>query len=219
MNNMEPVSRYDDQRENMVSQLRNRICDDRVLAAMSKVARHQFVPPEKLVLAYDDTPLPIGSGQTISQPYIVALMSSALELTGQEKVLEIGTGSGYQAAVLAELAAQVITVERLPDMAARAQSVLQTLGYHNIDVKIAEEELGWKKNAPYDAILVAAAAPEVPKSLLDQLNTGGRMVIPVGSRHQQELLKVIKGHDDIEVRSLGGCRFVSLIGRQAWEES
>ncbi|MBN1370280.1 MAG: protein-L-isoaspartate(D-aspartate) O-methyltransferase [Dehalococcoidaceae bacterium] len=213
------MSCYDIERKKMVSQLRNRIFDNRVLDALSKVPRHYFVPPEKLALAYEDTPLPIGSGQTISQPYIVALMSTALELKGEEKVLEIGTGSGYQAAILAELAAKVITVERLPDMAARAKSVLKTLGYHNIDVRIAEEELGWKKNAPYDAILVAAAAPEIPKSLLDQLVTGGRMVIPAGSRHQQELLKVTKTHDDIEVHSLGGCRFVSLIGRQAWEES
>jgi len=202
----------------MVSQLRNRIPDDRVLSAMSKVPRHLFVPPEKLALAYDDTPLPIGSGQTISQPYIVALMTSALELKNGEKVLEIGTGSGYQAAILAELAGQVITVERLPDMAARARSLLKTLGYDNVSIRVAGEELGWKNDAPYDAILVAAAAPEVPESLVDQLKAGGRMVIPVGSRHQQELLKVIKTDDAVEVHRLGGCRFVSLIGREAWEE-
>jgi len=215
---MEPELGYDKLRKKMVSELRNRIFDDRVMAAMSKVPRHLFVPPDKLALAYEDTPLPIGSGQTISQPYIVAMMTAALNLKGSEKVLEIGTGSGYQAAVLAEMAEKVITVERLPEMAARAQAVLGQLGYHNITVKVAGEGLGWKDDAPYDAILVAAAAPDVPVSLVNQLKIGGRMVIPVGSRHHQELLKIIKTSHDVEVHNLGGCRFVSLIGQEAWEE-
>lgn len=215
---MQSEHHWDLQRNNMVSLLRNRIFDDKVLEAMSKVPRHLFVPPEKLLSAYDDTPLPIGSGQTISQPYIVALMTSALNLKGEDKVLEIGTGSGYQAAVLAELAGQVITVERLPEMAVKARGVLGKLGYKNLTIRDASEELGWKQSAPYDAILVAAAAPEVPDSLVDQLKNGGRIVIPVGSRYQQELLKVVKTDHDIEIHQLGGCRFVSLIGPEAWEE-
>jgi len=185
---------------------------------MSKVPRHLFVPPEKISEAYNDVPLSIGQGQTISQPYIVALMTSLLDLRGDEVVLEIGTGSGYQAAVLAELAQRVITVERLPAMVANARELLNTLGYKNIEVKYAKDQLGWKDGAPYDAILVAAGAPKIPDSLLSQLGEGGRLVIPVGSRTQQELMKIVKREDELEISKMGGCRFVSLIASEAWNE-
>ena len=145
-------------------------------------------------------------------------MTEALELTGSEKVLEVGTGSGYQAAILAELSRQVVTVERLPALAEKARHVLDSLGYTNIEIHLAEETLGWKSGAPYNAILVTAAAPNVPNSLLAQLDIGGRMVIPVGSRHVQELCKIIKRKDKNLVQNLGGCRFVALIGKDAWEE-
>ncbi len=146
-------------------------------------------------------------------------MTEALELTGSEKVLEIGTGSGYQAAILAELARQVITVERLPTLAETARRVLDDLGYKNIEIHLADEILGWKSGAPYDAILVTAGAPNVPNELLAQLAPGGRMAIPVGSRYIQELCKITKRQDKTLVQNLGGCRFVSLIGREAWKEN
>jgi protein-L-isoaspartate(D-aspartate) O-methyltransferase len=169
-------------------------------------------------MAYDDRPLPIGLDQTISQPLIVALMTEALELTGDEKVLEVGTGSGYQAAILGELTRQVVTTERLPVLAESAQKTLRSLGYNNIEVKIAEETLGWPKGAPYDAIVVTAGAPRVPSELLLQLKINGRMVIPVGSRYLQELYKITRRKMRNVVKNLGGCRFVSLIGRDAWKE-
>ncbi|HEY78234.1 MAG TPA: protein-L-isoaspartate(D-aspartate) O-methyltransferase [Dehalococcoidia bacterium] len=192
--------------------------DKRVLAAMSRVPRERFVPLEQQSMAYDDRPLPIGLDQTISQPLIVALMTEALELTGDEKVLEVGTGSGYQAAILGELARHVVTTERLPVLAESAQKTLRNLGYNNIEVKIAEETLGWTEGAPYDAIVVTAGAPRVPSELLLQLKIDGRMVIPVGSRYLQELYKITRGQKRNVVKNLGGCRFVSLIGRDAWEE-
>jgi len=186
---------------------------------MARIPRERFVPPESAQFAYEDRPLPIGLDQTISQPFIVALMTETLELTGSEKVLEIGTGSGYQAAILAELARLVITIERLPALAETAKSVLDSLGYSNITLHVAEEEiLGWKYDAPYDAIIATAAAPKVPDELLAQLAIGGRMVIPVGSRYMQELCKITKLEKQNKVDSLGSCRFVSLIGKGAWEE-
>ena len=206
------------ERARLIEHLGAEIKDKRVLAAMSRIPRERFVPPENRHLAYEDMPLPIGLGQTISQPFIIALMTEALELTGKEKVLEIGTGSGYQAAILAELAQLVVTVERLPTLAEAARKVLESLGYGNIEIHLSEETLGWPEEAPYDAIMVTAGAPRVPNYLLAQLAIGGRLIIPVGSRYLQELYKVTRQRKKNKVQNLGGCRFVSLIGKGAWEE-
>jgi protein-L-isoaspartate(D-aspartate) O-methyltransferase len=203
----------------LIEQFGAEIKDKRVLAAMARLPRELFVPEESRSCAYEDRPLPIGREQTISQPYIIALMTEALELTGGEKVLEVGTGSGYQTAILAELARQVVTVERLSSLARQAKRVLDGLGYRNIEFHAAEETLGWKKGAPYDAILVTAGAPNVPDDLMAQLADGGRMVIPVGMRHIQELYKITRHGDKTAVQDMGGCHFVSLIGKDAWEES
>ena len=205
-------------RARLIEHLSTEIKDKRVLAVMSRVPRELFVPPESRHLAYEDSPLPIGYDQTISQPLIVALMTEVLELTGDEKMLEVGTGSGYQAAILAELARWVVTVERVPALAESSRKLFNSLGYTNIEVHLAEKTLGWPAKAPYDAIMVTAAAPSVPSDLLAQLAVGGRMVIPVGSRYAQELCRIIKGEEKDTVQNLGGCRFVSLIGRGAWEE-
>lgn len=205
-------------RASLVEHLSTEVRDKRVLTAISRVPRELFVPPDIRHLAYQDKPLPIGLEQTISQPFIIALMTEALELTGSEKVLELGCGSGYQTAILAELARRVITVERLPALIETARSVLDSLGYINIEINLNEESLGWPKEAPYDAILVTAGAPRVPAELLDQLAIGGRLVIPVGSRYTQELYKITKHPEKNNVQNLGGCRFVSLIGKEAWEE-
>jgi len=209
---------FEAMRAELISHLRTEIRDERVLAAMARIPRERFVPPEEQHLAYEDRPLPIGFDQTISQPLIIALMTEALELTGNEKVLEVGTGSGYQAAILAKLARLVITTERLPPLAEAAKRVLDSLGYTNIEVHLAEETLGWQKGAPYNAIMVTAGAPRVSADLLAQLAIGGRMVIPVGSRYVQELYKITKHRKKNIVENLGGCRFVSLIGKDAWEE-
>ena len=205
-------------RAKLVEHLSIEIKDKRVLAAMARIPRERFVPPEQQHFAYEDRPLPIGLDQTISQPFIIALMTEALELTGSEKVLEIGTGSGYQTAILAKLARSVITVERLPALAEGAKRVLDSLGYTNITVHTAEETLGWQSEAPYDAIMVTAGAPKVPVDLLAQLAIGGRMVIPVGSRYVQELCKITRRRRKNTIENLGGCRFVSLVGKDAWEE-
>ncbi|MFC1982365.1 protein-L-isoaspartate(D-aspartate) O-methyltransferase [Chloroflexota bacterium] len=205
-------------RVELVKQLGTEIKDKRVLAAMARVPRESFVPPEIRHLAYEDRPLPIGLEQTISQPFIIALMTEALELAGNEKALEVGTGSGYQAAILAELTRLVISVERLPALAEAAKRTLDSLGYTNLEVHIAEETLGWQRAAPYDAIMVTAAAPRVPEDLLAQLAFGGRLVIPVGSRYLQELYKITRQRKKNVVQNLGGCRFVSLISKGAWEE-
>ncbi len=205
-------------RARLIEHLSPEIRDKRVLDAMARVPRERFVPPEEEHLAYEDIPLPIGLDQTISQPLIIAMMTEALELTGDEKVLEVGTGSGYQAAIIAELARFVVTTERFPTLAERARKVLDSLGYTNIEIYLAEETLGYQRKAPYDAIMVTAAAPRVPTDLLDQLAIGGRMVIPVGSRHVQELYKITRKRKKNIVQNLGGCRFVPLIGKDAWEE-
>jgi len=205
-------------RARLIEHLSTEIKDKRVLAAMSRVPRERFVPPENRRLAYEDGPLPIGFDQTISQPFIIALMTQSLELTGSEKVLEIGTGSGYQAAILAELAQLVITVERLQALAERARQALGSLDYRNIEIHLTEEMLGWPQEAPYDAIIVTAGAPKVPAELLAQLAVGGRMVIPVGSRYLQELCKITRRKKKNTIQNLGGCRFVSLIGKGAWED-
>lgn len=205
-------------RARLIKHLRTEIKDERVLAAMARIPREYFVPPEERHLAYEDRPLPIGLDQTISQPFIVALMTEALELTGIEKVLELGTGSGYQTAILAELASLVVTVERLPDLAKSARKVLNDLGYRNVSVHVAKETLGWLEEAPYDAIIATAGAPRVPTELLAQMVIGGRMVIPVGSLYMQELYKITRHGKKNTVLNLGGCRFVSLIGKGAWKE-
>ena len=203
-------------RAELVRFLRHEIKDERVLSAMGRVPRELFVSSAYQQAAYDDRALPIDLGQTISQPLIVAMMTEALELSGKEKVLEIGTGSGYQAAILAELAQWVVTVERHPKLAENARGVLNKLGYTNIEVHLAERTLGWLPGAPYEAIIVAAGAPNVPQELLKQLADGGRLVIPVGSRQEQELLKVTKHNHEIITRNLGPCRWVPLIGDEAW---
>ncbi len=205
-------------RARLIEHLSSEIGDKRVLAVMARIPRERFVPPQSQHLAYEDSPLPIGLGQTISQPFIIALMTEELELTGSEKVLEVGTGSGYQSAILAELVQSVVTVERLPTLAETAKRVLDSLGYTNIAVHIAEETLGWKDEAPYDAIIATAGVPMVPTDLLAQLAIGGRLVVPVGSRYTQELCKITRRKKRNKVQNLGGCRFVPLIGKGAWEE-
>jgi protein-L-isoaspartate(D-aspartate) O-methyltransferase len=205
-------------KEKLIKYLEYEIADRRVVEAMRRVPREAFVPPEHRYEAYDDRPLSIGFGQTISQPFIVALMVQALELEGNETVLELGTGSGYEAAILAELTKQVVTVEVIPDLAESARRVLEKLGYSNIEVHVAGKTLGWPEKAPFEAIIVSAGAPSVPQVLLDQLAWKGRLVIPVGSRWQQELLRVTKYKKGNRIENLGGCYFVPLIGEDAWKE-
>ena len=195
------------------------IKNQRVLDAMKKVPRHLFVPSETMEAAYSDRPLPIGSGQTISQPYMVAVMTEALGLEGTEKVLEVGTGSGYQAAVLAEIAAHVVTTERMPELAEAARSVLRELGYTNVDVVVADGSRGYETGAPYDAIIVTAGAPEIPRTLVDQLSDGGRLVVPVGNSYQQTLTRLTRRGNDNVVERLEGCVFVPLIGEYGWKEN
>jgi protein-L-isoaspartate(D-aspartate) O-methyltransferase len=203
-------------RENLLRYVGHEIADKRVVEAMKHVPREAFVSPEQYHAAYDDRPLSIGFGQTISQPFIVALMVQALELKGDEKVLELGTGSGYEAAILAELTQKVVTVECIPELTESAKQVLDKLGYSNIEVHVAGKTLGWLGGAPYDAIIVSAGAPSVPQVLLEQLTWDGRLVIPVGSRWQQDLLKVTKLKKGNRIENLGGCYFVPLIGEGAW---
>ena len=205
-------------RENLLKCLDHDIADKRVVEAMRRVPRDAFVSPEQHQAAYDDRPLGIGFGQTISQPFIVALMVQALELKGHEQVLELGTGSGYEAAILAELVQKVVTVEHVPELAESAKQVLDKLDYSNIEIHVAGKTLGWPAGAPYHAIIVSAGAPSVPQALLDQLAWGGRLVIPVGSRWQQELLKVTKLKKKNRIENLGGCYFVPLIGDDAWDK-
>ena len=202
----------------LIDEMRRTVKDGRVLDAMAQVPRERFVPPELASKAYDDAPQPIGEGQTISQPLIVAMMTEALALTGDERVLEVGTGSGYQAAVLAHLAREVVSAERFPALAQSARLRLASLGLTNVSVHVSGEgaPIGWPDSAPYDAVVVTAAAPYVPQALLDQVKDGSRIVIPVGPREQQELLVVTRRGEGIRRRSLGGCRFVPLIGSQAW---
>lgn len=185
---------------------------------MRHVPRERFVPKDVRWTAYDNRPLPIGYGQTISQPLMVAMMTQALQLEGNEKVLEIGTGSGYQAALLAELALKVVTVERIAPLAHRAADRLAELGYENVEVHVSADTLGWPDGAPYDAIAVTAAAPDVPLELLQQLAESGRLVIPVGSRNLQELVRITKTPEGAVRNNLGGCRFVPLLGKSAWPD-
>jgi len=202
----------------MVQQVAARgVADARVLEAMRRVPRHRFVDDALQDQAYGDYPLPIGDGQTISQPFIVGRMTELLALGGREKVLEIGTGCGYQAAVLAELAARVCTVERLPRLAARARQTLEALGYSNVWVRTANGTFGWPDEAPFDRILVAAGGPEVPPPLFEQLAEGGRMVMPVGSADAQTLSVIEKRSGEMRVTQDSGCVFVKLIGKYAWQ--
>lgn len=205
-------STYDRERKEMVEdQIRRRgIKDRKVLKAMLRVPRHLFVPEQMKELAYGDEPLPIGEGQTISQPYIVAYMTEALRLGGRERVLEIGTGSGYQTAVLAEIVREVYTVELIPELSNRARAVLEKLGYRNIHFRVGDGTLGWPEHAPYDAILVSAAPAAVPPALVEQLKVGGQMVIPVGTDFQ-ELVLVTRKESGWDERRLIGVRFVPLI--------
>ncbi len=206
------------EKNRLFHKLSQRIQDERVIEAMEKVPREFFVPSASRGSAYEDAPLPIDMGQTISQPYIVALMTEALELNGKERVLEIGTGSGYQAAILANLAELVVSVERHERLAEFARRTLRDLGYTNVEIHVADDVMGWPEKSPYDGIIVTAAAPEVPQELLDQLAQGGRLVIPVGGRYEQQLLKLKKVPRGISTEDLGGCRFVPLIGEGAWND-
>ena len=194
------------------------IKDTRVLDTMRKLPRHRFVEEALASQAYNDHPLPIGEKQTISQPYMVALMTEALELQGNEKVLEIGTGSGYQTAILAELADKIHSIERIRSLSIKARRVLDDLGYFNVVLKVSDGTLGLKEEAPFEAIIVTAGSPDVPQPLVDQLAMGGRLVVPVGDRYTQSLVKVVRVKEGISKTDLGGCRFVNLLGRYGWKE-
>lgn len=191
--------------------------DPRVIAAMKKVPRHLFVEEALQSQAYSDHPLPIGEKQTISQPYMVALMTEALQLNGREKVLEIGAGSGYQAAILAELAAKVFSIERIRSLAIKARKLLYELGYFNVEIRVSDGTYGWLEENPFDGIIVTAGSPDIPQPLIDQLAMGGRLVIPVGDAYVQDLIRVTQTEEGIRREDLGGCRFVKLIGKYGWE--
>ncbi len=206
---------FDEKRKEMVEfQIKRRgVKDPLVLKAMLKVKRHLFVPENLRKEAYEDYPLPIGEDQTISQPYMVAIMTELLELRGGERVLEIGTGSGYQTAILAEIAEEVYSVERLESLAFRAKKLLDKLGYLNIKIKVGDGSEGWEEFSPYDAILVTAGAPDIPEPLFKQLKEGGRLVIPIGGRFSQVLVRVRKIKGEKEVEEFFDCAFVPLIGK------
>lgn len=205
-------------RRRLLAGLSREVKDPRVIRAMADVPRERFIPSELHHLAYEDCALPIGEAQTISQPLIVAMMTDALELRGDEQVLEIGTGSGYQAAVLSRLARRVVSVERKPHLLEEARRRLDDLAITNVDLHLAGDELGWPQGAPYQAIIVTAASPGIPEALVRQLDEGGRLVIPSGGRLQQELLKGVMRGGRLATQSLGPCGFVPLIGKEAWEE-
>lgn len=211
---------YEIERNRMVDEqlIPRGISDPRVLEAFRKVPRHKFVSKMLLGEAYADYPLPIGEGQTISQPYMVALMTQSLKLKGGESVLEVGTGSGYQTAILAELAKKVFTVERFKPLAGQARETLAALGCKNSEIKVGDGSVGWKERGPYDAILVTAGAPEIPYSLVQQLADNGRLVIPVGDAYSQVLTVVEKAKDKTISTEVCGCVFVPLIGEEGWKE-
>ncbi|HVP94878.1 MAG TPA: protein-L-isoaspartate(D-aspartate) O-methyltransferase [Methanoregulaceae archaeon] len=192
--------------------------DPRLLDAMRQIPRHLFVPPELREAAYQDRPLPIGRGQTISQPYIVAVMTELLLLQGRDRVLEIGTGSGYQAAILSRLAKTVITVERLPEIAEDAKRLFETLNVTNIQVVTGDGTEGYAPGAPYDGIIVTAATPDIPPPLINQMAEGGRLVAPAGSRDLQQLIRLIKRGDNIIREEFGGVMFVPLLGKYGWQD-
>ncbi len=216
---MNEEERFDAERVKMVERqiARRGVHTERVLAALRATPRHCFVDAEYRHLAYTDGPLPIGNGQTISQPYIVALMSELLELEGHERVLEVGTGSGYQAAVLAHLAREVYSIERHAQLGKKAAKIISGLGLSHVNIRIGDGTLGWPECAPYDAIMVTAAAPDTPKALLQQLTEGGRLVIPVGSLGTQFLERWIRCGDDYERERIIPVAFVPLIGAQGWD--
>jgi len=193
------------------------IADERVLNAIRKVPRHLFVEPLLQGRAYGDHALPIGEGQTISQPYMVALMSEALCLSGSERVLEIGTGSGYQTAILAELAARVLSVERISKLVSKARTILDALHYRNVMLRVSDGTYGWKEEGPFDAILVAAGSPKIPEPLIEQLKIGGRMIVPVGEKGSQILQKVVKESHKIKITPIAECLFVPLLGAYGWQ--
>ena len=212
--------KYIRKREEMVrSQIEARgIRDPRVLSAFRAVPRHLFVSEALREQAYGDYPLPIGEQQTISQPYIVAEMTQALELGRDDRVLEIGTGSGYQAAILAQIVYRVYTVERKRALYMQTRNLFDKLNYYNIVTKYADGTKGWQEESPFDAIVVTAGAPELPEVLITQLAEGGRLVVPVGNQHTQELIKICREKGDVQQTNLGGCRFVKLVGEHGWKE-
>jgi protein-L-isoaspartate(D-aspartate) O-methyltransferase len=214
------VINYDQERQRMVDgQIINRgIKDERVLAAMRKIPRHEFLPEAIRGMSYSDNALPLGEGQTMSQPYMVALMTELLGLKGTERVLEIGTGSGYQAAVLSELCEKVYTVERIKSLADKARAQLDRLGYRSVAIKVFDGTYGWKEASPFDAIMVTAGAPEVPAPLVEQLKEGGRMVVPVGDRYGQGLVLVTRTAEGTTTQQSIPCVFVPLIGTHGWKE-
>jgi len=218
---MEPESlKYERQRDEMIrTQIEARgVTDPKVLFALHKVPRHLFVSEAMRDQAYGDFPLPIGEQQTISQPYIVAEMTQALQPNEDDRILEIGTGSGYQAAVLAEIVFRVYTIERIHALLVKTRKLFDKLKYHNIVTKYSDGTKGWEEESPFDGIIVTAGAPEIPKTLVSQLAVGGRMVIPVGDRYSQELIKLYKDERGIHKTNLGGCRFVRLVGEHGWRE-
>jgi protein-L-isoaspartate(D-aspartate) O-methyltransferase len=218
---MAAADSYQEDRLRMVrSQIKGRgVRDQRVLQAMRDVPRHLFVPSERRHLAYTDGPLPIGGGQTISQPYIVALMTELLDLSGSERVLEVGTGSGYQAAVLSKLAAQVYSLDRIAELAEQARIRLEDMGCTNVEVQVGDGSQGLPEHAPYDGILVTAAAPQVPEALKQQLADGGSLVLPVGSRAGQILERWTREGDSFRAEKIAPVAFVPLIGEQGWSEN
>lgn len=208
---------YQPQRAKMVELLRKRgIRDERVLRAMLEIPRHFFVPDALAQQAYGDHALPIGDMQTISQPYMVARMTELLEVDKDSKVLEIGSGSGYQTAVLSVVAGQIYALERIPDLSRAGQANIRKLGCYNATIKCFDGTVGWKEYAPYDAILVAAGSPEIPQPLVDQLKVGGRLVLPVGTAKDQTLVRVIRTEDGTKIEEHGACVFVKLIGKHGW---
>ena len=208
------LQKYAGHRQKMIEEIIDRgIKDLRVIKAMSRVPRHVFVRDSFHHKAYGDHPLPIGASQTISQPYVVAAMSEALQLTGEERVLEIGTGSGYQTALLSELAAQVFTIERVKSLGRQAKQLLDGLGYTHINYKIFDGTYGWRELGPYDAVLITAAGPEVPQALIEQVKDGGRIVAPIGDDQGQELMVYTKRGKRLRAKRMGDCFFVPLIGK------
>ena len=212
--------KYERQRKEMVKrQIEARgITDEKVLEAMRNVPRHLFVSEALTDQAYGDFPLPIGEQQTISQPYIVAEMTQALQLSEEDRVLEIGTGSGYQAAIIAQIAFRVYTVERIHQLLVKARTLFDKLLYHNIVTRYSDGTKGWEDESPFDAIIITAGAPRIPETLVRQLAVGGRMVIPVGDQYSQELIKLYREEHGIHKTNLGGCRFVKLVGEHGWRE-
>ena len=203
-------------RRRLFTHVRSEVPDEKVIRAMECVSREDFIDPTDRRFAYENSPLPIGSGQTISQPLMVAIMLSALGLRPTDKVLEIGTGSGYQTTILASLTNYVVTVERVPELACQARERLWHLDRKKVEFHLAGNELGWPDCAPYDAIIVAAAAPRLPRTLMAQMADQGRLLVPVGSLQSQELMKATRRGDEYTFQGLGGCRFVPLIGHDGW---